>query len=93
LGQGWAAHSRYASGLEELADEPVRRPVGEADLAAAPAYTQQLGQMLARGIPGARFVEIDSRNHVPMPHEAAWQPFIEEICAFTANRAGRSAAR
>jgi hypothetical protein len=37
-------------------------------------------------------VELDSRNHVPMSHEAVWQPFIEEVCAFTANPGPASAA-
>jgi hypothetical protein len=56
------------------------------------ANPRELGLMLARGIPGARFVELDSRNHVPMSHEAVWQPFIEEVCAFTANPGPASAA-
>jgi DNA-binding winged helix-turn-helix (wHTH) protein/pimeloyl-ACP methyl ester carboxylesterase len=56
------------------------------------ANPRELGLMLARGIPGARFVELDSRNHVPMSHEAVWQPFIEEVCAFTANPGPTSAA-
>jgi len=42
----------------------------------------ELGLMLARGIAGARFVEIDSRNHIPMPHEPIWPRYIEDICAF-----------
>ncbi len=44
----------------------------------------ELGLMLARGIPHARFVEIDSRNHVPMPDEPAWPRFLEEISTFLA---------
>jgi pimeloyl-ACP methyl ester carboxylesterase/DNA-binding winged helix-turn-helix (wHTH) protein len=42
----------------------------------------ELGLMLARGIPHSRFVEIDSRNHVPLPHELAWARHVDELCAF-----------
>jgi DNA-binding winged helix-turn-helix (wHTH) protein/predicted esterase len=50
----------------------------------------ELGLMLARGIPRARFVEIDSRNHIPMAHEPVWPRYIEEICTFM--EAGENAA-
>ena len=33
------------------------------------------GRMLAAGIPGARFIEVDSRNHVLLEHEPAWERF------------------
>lgn len=33
---------------------------------------RELGLMLARQITGARFVEIDSRNHLRLSHETAW---------------------
>jgi pimeloyl-ACP methyl ester carboxylesterase/DNA-binding winged helix-turn-helix (wHTH) protein len=40
------------------------------------------GQRLAAAIPNARFVPLESENHVPMPHEPAWPKFIAEIEAF-----------
>lgn len=40
------------------------------------------GRILAGGIPGATFVELDSRNHVLLGHEPAWQRFREEVSAF-----------
>ena len=40
------------------------------------------GLMLAQGIPNARFVELDSRNHFPLSHEPAWQDYIEAIISF-----------
>jgi pimeloyl-ACP methyl ester carboxylesterase/DNA-binding CsgD family transcriptional regulator len=40
------------------------------------------GRLLASGIPGAHFVELDSRNHVLLEHEPAWQRFQEEVLAF-----------
>ena len=40
------------------------------------------GRFLASGIPGAEFVELDSRNHVLLEHEPAWQRFREAVLAF-----------
>jgi pimeloyl-ACP methyl ester carboxylesterase len=40
------------------------------------------GRMLAHGIPGARFVALDSRNHLVLSHEPAWQRFVDEVCDF-----------
>ncbi len=41
------------------------------------------GKRLAREIPGARFVPLDSRNHVLLEHEPAWQYFKEAVLEFT----------
>jgi pimeloyl-ACP methyl ester carboxylesterase/DNA-binding CsgD family transcriptional regulator len=46
------------------------------------------GQLLAGEIPGARFVMLESKNHVLLEHEPAWARFVEEVLAFT----GRAAA-
>lgn len=40
------------------------------------------GRRLASAIPNARFVALESENHVPMPDESAWPHFIAEIDAF-----------
>jgi pimeloyl-ACP methyl ester carboxylesterase/DNA-binding winged helix-turn-helix (wHTH) protein len=40
------------------------------------------GLMLAHAIKKSRFVEIDSRNHIPLSHEKAWPRYINEVCAF-----------
>jgi pimeloyl-ACP methyl ester carboxylesterase/DNA-binding CsgD family transcriptional regulator len=40
------------------------------------------GRFLASGIPGAEFVELDSRNHVLLEHEPAWQRFKHEVLNF-----------
>jgi pimeloyl-ACP methyl ester carboxylesterase len=42
----------------------------------------EMGRMLARGIPGARYVEIESDNHLPLAQERAWPRYIAEICDF-----------
>jgi pimeloyl-ACP methyl ester carboxylesterase/DNA-binding CsgD family transcriptional regulator len=40
------------------------------------------GRILASGIAGAEFVELDSRNHILLGHEAAWQRFQDAVRAF-----------
>ena len=40
------------------------------------------GRLLASAIQGAHFVELDSRNHVLLEHEPAWQRFQQEVLAF-----------
>ena len=40
------------------------------------------GHLLASRIPGAEFVELDSRNHILLEHEPAWRRFQEAVLAF-----------
>jgi DNA-binding NarL/FixJ family response regulator len=40
------------------------------------------GRLLATAIPGAEFVELDSRNHVLLEHEPVWQRFREVVLPF-----------
>ena len=40
------------------------------------------GRRLATLIPNAKFVTLDSENHVPIPGEPAWEKFLDEIGAF-----------
>jgi DNA-binding NarL/FixJ family response regulator len=40
------------------------------------------GRFLASRIRGAEFVELDSRNHILLEHEPAWQRFREAVLAF-----------
>ena len=40
------------------------------------------GRRIATLIPNAKFVSLDSENHVPLPGEPAWQKFIAEMEAF-----------
>jgi len=40
------------------------------------------GLRLARDIPGARFVPLQTRNHLVLGHEPAWHQLIEEIRGF-----------
>lgn len=42
----------------------------------------EIGRQMATLIPGARFVSLDSRNHVLLESEPAWQRFVDEVRAF-----------
>jgi pimeloyl-ACP methyl ester carboxylesterase/DNA-binding CsgD family transcriptional regulator len=40
------------------------------------------GRILAAGIPGAQFVELESKNHVLLENEPAWARFCDEVLNF-----------
>ena len=40
------------------------------------------GRRLAAGIPGARFVALESRNHLVLENEPAWSRLLDEIASF-----------
>jgi pimeloyl-ACP methyl ester carboxylesterase/DNA-binding CsgD family transcriptional regulator len=40
------------------------------------------GHVLAAGIPGAHFVELDSKNHILLENEPAWERFCDEVLNF-----------
>ena len=42
------------------------------------------GLLLARSIPNARFVALESKNHLILSHEPAWPRFAAELCGFLA---------
>jgi DNA-binding NarL/FixJ family response regulator len=42
------------------------------------------GRLLAGAIAQARFVPLDSRNHLMLEHEQAWRRWTEEVAQFTA---------
>ena len=46
------------------------------------------GRLIAARIPSAQFVELDSRNHILLEHESAWERF----CAAVSEFAGLSVA-
>ena len=49
-------------------------------------------RMIASLIPGARFVSLDSPNHLLLESEPAWLRFLEEADAFLPGTAPTSAA-
>ena len=42
------------------------------------------GRRLAAAIPGARFVSLESKNHIILEHEPAWPRFLDEVRRFLA---------
>jgi len=40
------------------------------------------GHILAAGIPGAQFIELDSKNHILLENESAWERFCDEVLKF-----------
>jgi pimeloyl-ACP methyl ester carboxylesterase/DNA-binding CsgD family transcriptional regulator len=40
------------------------------------------GHILAAGIPGAQFIELDSKNHILLENEPAWERFRHEVLNF-----------
>lgn len=44
----------------------------------------EMGRRLAAGIPGARFVPLESRNHIILDTEPAFDRFVEEVRSFVA---------
>ena len=49
------------------------------------------GRILAAGIPNAEFIGLDSKNHVLLEHEPAWERFCEEVLKFTGMKSSTSA--
>jgi DNA-binding CsgD family transcriptional regulator/pimeloyl-ACP methyl ester carboxylesterase len=47
------------------------------------------GHVLAAGIPGAQFIELDSKNHVLLENEPAWERFCDEVLKFMGVAASR----
>jgi pimeloyl-ACP methyl ester carboxylesterase/DNA-binding SARP family transcriptional activator len=46
------------------------------------------GRTMAAGIPGARFIELESQNHILLEGEPAFEEFIDHVRAFIAETAG-----
>jgi pimeloyl-ACP methyl ester carboxylesterase/DNA-binding CsgD family transcriptional regulator len=49
------------------------------------------GHLLASGIAGAEFVELDSRNHILLEHEPAWNRFCQAVLSFLSQDADTDA--
>jgi pimeloyl-ACP methyl ester carboxylesterase/DNA-binding CsgD family transcriptional regulator len=50
------------------------------------------GRSTAALIPGAHFVELESRNHILLDHQAAWRQFFAALDAFTQGEAAAATA-
>jgi pimeloyl-ACP methyl ester carboxylesterase/DNA-binding CsgD family transcriptional regulator len=69
----------------------VRTPTLVLHARADEVVSVEEGRRLAAGITGAEFVELDSRNHVLLEHEPAWQRFMQAVDAFVDPDAGARA--
>ena len=47
------------------------------------------GHFLAAGIPGAQFIELDSKNHILLESEPAWERFCTEVLEFMGLKSSR----
>ena len=45
------------------------------------------GRLIASRIPNARFVALESRNHVLLPRDPAWSAFVSEVRKFLSESA------
>lgn len=71
----------YALDVSELASK-VRVPTLVLHAQGDAVIPFAEGRLLATLIPGARFVPLDSRNHILLEHEPAWQEFLSQIRKF-----------
>ncbi len=46
----------------------------------------EMGRSIAAAIPGARFVPLESRNHILVEHEPAWRTCVEAVGQFLAEK-------
>src|SRR5690606_20970010 len=80
-----AAILAVSASIDVMAEAPlVRAPtlVLHARDDRRPPFSQ--GLLLASLIPGARFVALDSANHILLEDEPAWPVFLREVEAFLA---------
>jgi pimeloyl-ACP methyl ester carboxylesterase/DNA-binding CsgD family transcriptional regulator len=79
-----AAKLLEARALTDISDQlsGVRAPTLVLHARGDEVIQLEEGRRLATGIPGAEFVELDSRNHVLLEHEPAWQRFCDAVHSF-----------
>ncbi|MDX1646150.1 MAG: alpha/beta fold hydrolase [Longimicrobiales bacterium] len=80
---------------EEFGDIDVRDEVTKVDCPALVLHARhdevipfEAGRSLAAALPDARFVPLDSRNHVLVADEPAWERFVEEVGDFLGSSTG-----
>jgi DNA-binding SARP family transcriptional activator/pimeloyl-ACP methyl ester carboxylesterase len=82
-----AVKPSLAHGLTDIRDRLalVTVPTLVLHLREDAAISYERGRELAAGIPGARFVTLEGRNHFFLEHEPAWGRFREEVSRFLAD--------
>ena len=71
----------HASNVQDLAPK-VSVPTLVMHVRDDAAVPFEEGRRLAGLIPGARFIQLDSRNHILRASEPAWQRFVNEVYRF-----------
>jgi pimeloyl-ACP methyl ester carboxylesterase/DNA-binding CsgD family transcriptional regulator len=78
---------RGEADIVELLDQ-VRVPTLVIHAAEDNVIPASEGKLIASRIPGAQFVELQSKNHILLEHEPAWTRFQEAVLDFTGAAAG-----
>jgi pimeloyl-ACP methyl ester carboxylesterase/AraC-like DNA-binding protein len=80
---------RLMAMIELAADIDVRRELANVRAETLVCHSKQdgnaplaAGRAVAQGIAGARFIELDSPNHILLGNEPAWPVFVREMRAF-----------
>jgi pimeloyl-ACP methyl ester carboxylesterase len=80
---------RLQAMIELAADIDVRNELSKIRAETLVCHSKQdgnaplaAGRAVAEGIAGARFVELDSANHILLGNEPAWPAFVREMRAF-----------
>jgi DNA-binding CsgD family transcriptional regulator len=85
-----AARIRHARNLDDVTDDATR--VRSPTLVIHPRHDALVpfaeGRLLATLIPGARFVALESRNHILLEGEPAWTQFQAELRNFLGSLEG-----
>jgi DNA-binding winged helix-turn-helix (wHTH) protein/alpha-beta hydrolase superfamily lysophospholipase len=88
---GTAARLREATGMFDVRDAlaEVRAPTLVLHARRDAVVPLAEGQALAAGIPGAELMVLESRNHIPLPHDPAWGEMMAATTDFlSAGRRG-----
>jgi DNA-binding winged helix-turn-helix (wHTH) protein/pimeloyl-ACP methyl ester carboxylesterase len=86
--EGTPEQMQWFNDLQRITTSPenairIMKATGEIDISDAGVVLDE-GRRLAAGIPGAKFVALESRNHLVLENEPAWEKFVGEIKAFLA---------
>lgn len=87
-----AVRLRSTSAMIDLSDVAprVRAPTVVLHATGDAAVPFDQGRRLAALIPGARFVSLESRNHILLEDEPAWTRFTDEVARFLAEDANEA---
>ena len=90
-----ASRTRAASGSIDILDklQQIKVPALVLHAKGDERIPVSEGRLIASLIPNARLVELESRNHLTLADEPAWQVLVSEVRAFLGEGLARPAAR